>query len=272
MSDGILSPMTIQAAPARRAATATQQDTILALLERSKRRELPIRKTFLQQGRGRVRTPGPLASLVRNHDERALDLYLLVHAVCSGEGFDVTMPAGVWARSIGLANTSSGRSTISKAFRRLDELGLIERARDGSRAKATLLDEGGHGGAYDHPGPAKQPYLKVPYPYWEDGWHLKLDLRAKAVLLIALSLDDGFVLPIERAPDWYGISADTTNRGLLELRDAGLLDLQLTTKTAPLAPEGIAQEYHYTLQAPFGPMRQPIATVTKLKQKKVASS
>lgn len=167
------------------------------------------------------------------------------------------MPAGVWARAIGLANTGSGRSTVSKAFRRLDELGLVGRTRDGSRSKATLLDEGGHGGVYDHPGPAKQPYLKVAYPYWEASWHLKLDLRAKAVLLIALSLDDGFVLPIERAPDWYGISADTTNRGLLELRDAGLLDLQLTTKTAPLAPDGIAQESTTGSRRPSGRCASP---------------
>lgn len=81
--------------------------------------------------------------------------------MCSGDGFDVTMPAGVWARTIGLANTNSGRSTVSKALRRLDELGLIERSRDGSRSKATLLDESGHGDPSEHLGPSKQPYLKL---------------------------------------------------------------------------------------------------------------
>jgi hypothetical protein len=246
----------------------------MALLERSNRSELPIRKTFLQQGAGKVRIPGPVATLIRNHDERALDLYLLVHAVCSAGDFDITLPAGAWARAIGLGNTASGRSTVSKAFRRLEELRLLTRARDGSRAKVTLLDESGQVDdsgnllPYVHPGSLKHQYLKLPHSYWEESWHLRLDLRAKAVLLIALSLDDGFTLPIERAPDWYGISADTANRGLQDLRTHGLLELDISTKKAPLAPDGLTQVYRYTLKAPFGPLRKPVATVTKLKTKK----
>jgi len=224
----------------------------------------PIRKTFVQQGKGRVRTPGPLASLVRSHDERALDVYLLAHAVCSGGNFDVTLPVAVWARTIALSNSPSGRSTTSKAFRRLDDLSVVSRCRDGSRSKVTLLDESGSGDPYVHPGAAKEPYLKLPHAYWIDAWHHKLGLRAKAVLLVALSLDDGFVLPIERAPNWYGFSADTVNRGLLDLRGADLLQVEERVKTAPLAPEGIAQDYHYTLQPPFGPLRRPFATVTSL--------
>ncbi|HVL93809.1 MAG TPA: hypothetical protein VM264_10760, partial [Acidimicrobiales bacterium] len=73
--------------------TVTQADTIAALLERSKRAEVPIRKTFAQQGTGKVRDPGPLAGFVSNHDERALDLYLLAHAAASAEPFDVVLPA-----------------------------------------------------------------------------------------------------------------------------------------------------------------------------------
>jgi hypothetical protein len=46
--------------------TVTQADTIAALLERSKRAEVRIRKTFVQQGKGKVRDPGPMASLVSN--------------------------------------------------------------------------------------------------------------------------------------------------------------------------------------------------------------
>lgn len=266
--------MVIKAAPTSGAVAATQADTIMALLERSNRSEVPIRKTFLQQGAGKVRIPGPVATLIRNHDERALDLYLLVHAVCSAGDFDITLPAGAWARAIGLANNASGKSTVSKAFRRLEDLRLLRRARDGSRAKVTLLDESGQLDdsddllPYVHPAPLKQQYLKLPHAYWEDFWHLRLDLRAKAVLLIALSLDDGFTLPIERAPDWYGISADTANRGLQDLRTHGLLDLDISTKKAPLAPEGLTQVYRYTLKAPLGPLRKPVATVTTIKKKR----
>ncbi len=44
-----------------------------------------------------------------------------------------------------------------------------------------------------------------------------LSLPGKAVLLIAHSLRPGFALPVEKAPEWYGISADTAQRGLAEL-------------------------------------------------------
>jgi hypothetical protein len=247
---------------------ATQQETISALLERSNRTDVPIRKTFLQQGQGKKRDPGPVASLVSHHDERALDLYLLVHAIASGGDFDVTLAAGTWARALGLSASKSSLSAVSKAFRRLDDLGLLTRRRDGSRSKVTLLDESGSGDDYTHPATRRQAYLKLPHAYWDGQWHLTLDLPAKVVLLIALSLDDGFILPIDRVPAWYGISADTANRGLLTLQAADLLAFDLTYKTAPLAPAGYTQERHYTLRAPFGPLRQPLASVTTLKAAK----
>ena len=247
-----------------RVGPATPLETIAAVLERSGRTEVPIRKTFVQQGVGRARTPGPIASLVRNHDERATDLYLLAHAVCSAGEFDVTLAASLWCRTISLSNSQSSRSTVSKAFRRLEDLRLLARSRDRSRSKVTLLDESGDGAPYVHPASVKQVYLKLPHQYWTEEWHMKLGLRAKAMLMIALSLDDEFFLPIEKVPDWYGISADTANRGLLDLQNAGLLDVEKRTKKAPLAPEGIAQDFHYTLQPPFGPRRQPIAVVTSI--------
>jgi len=44
------------------------------------------------------------------------------------------------------------------------------------------------------------------------------------MLLVALSLPDGLYLPSEQADDWYGISPDSADRGLRELRKAALLD------------------------------------------------
>ena len=37
-----------------------------------------------------------------------------------------------------------------------------------------------------------------------------------------MSLMPPFVLPAERGPQWYGISADTIDRGLRQLRNEGL--------------------------------------------------
>lgn len=106
--------------------TVTQAETIAAFLERSKRADVPIRKTFVQQGQGKVRDPGPIASLVSNHDERALDLYLLAHAAASADPFDIVLPADTWARALGMSATASARSAVSKTFRRLELLGLDE--------------------------------------------------------------------------------------------------------------------------------------------------
>lgn len=244
---------------------ATQADTIKALLGRSKRTDVPIRKTFVQQGTGKIRDPGPLAALCSHHDERGLDLYLLIHAATSAEPFDVVLPAATWARTIGLSNTPSARSAVSKAITRLVDLDLVERGeRAGNKSRIVLLDEGGHGDDYTHPAKNRDRYLKLPHAYWTGGWHLTLTLPAKVMLLIALSLDDGFPLPIERARDWYRISPDTAQRGLAELDRLDLLDVDLQYKPAPLAPDGYTQDRHFTLKSPFGPLRQPLATVTKL--------
>lgn len=240
---------------------ATQDDTIEALFKRSKRRFVPIRKTFVQQGQGKVRVPGPLASFVAHSDPRALELYLLIHAAASSAPFDVAHPAAVWARALGLPLTKSSCSAVSKALRRIEQLRLITRVRAGSKAKLTLLDEGGNGDAYLHPSGKHQPYFKLSFSYWTSGLHHRLSMPAKAILMISLSLDDDFILPIEKGPDWYGISADTVQRGLDEISREDLLDIRYVRKKAPLAPLGYTQDRHYTLKPPFGPLRKPLAQV-----------
>ena len=57
----------------------------------------------------------------------------------------------------------------------------------------------------------------------------------------------GFALPVEKAPDWYGISADTAQRGLSELVRRGALKRARTPKKAPLAPQGFTYDSRYTL-------------------------
>ncbi|MGH9269257.1 MAG: hypothetical protein ACRD0D_13920, partial [Acidimicrobiales bacterium] len=125
---------------------------------------------------------------------------------------------------------------MSKAFRRLEGLGLVARERSGSRARVILRIEDGSTDGYTHPAAKRERYLKLPHTYWEQGWHLRLSLRAKVMLLVALSLDDGFVMPAERAPAWYGVSSDTAQRGLAELCTQCVLDADLGHKKAPLAP------------------------------------
>ena len=76
--------------------------------------------------------------------------------------------------------------------------------------------EDGSGELYEHPHRAgSDRWLQLPYAYWLEGHALALSLPAKAMLLIALSLPDGFYLPSERADELVpGISPDSADRGM----------------------------------------------------------
>jgi hypothetical protein len=232
----------------------TQQETIQDLLARSKRQEVPIRWTFVQRGsRGRPE-PGPLAEFVGNHDERGLDLYLLVHAVASAKPWNVDLPAGVWARMLGLPG-DNGPSAVSKVWRRLEDRGLISRERVRREASVTLLREDGTGAPYTHPGAksGRSPYFKLPFAYWEDGWYRRLRPPGKAMLLIALSLEDDFILPEDKAEPWYGVSADFAGKGLRALKKLEVLSAKTDYRKTPLTVTGWTEERSYTLRPPFGP-------------------
>jgi len=229
----------------------------MGLLDRAgrSRRAAPIDKRFLQQGTESIRKPGPLAALVRHHADRALELFLLGHAVASAPPYDVTEAADVWARTLDLGRTDSSRTTVSKTFARLDTTHhLMERTREGRRLRVTLLAADGSGDPYEPPGSDPEGrYLTLPFAYWEQGWHRKLTLPGKAFLLIGLSLLDGFNLPSNKGPDWYGLSEDTVEKGAADLLEHNLVRVERAPKKAPLAPAGYTIENRYTLLPPFGP-------------------
>ncbi len=114
------------------------------------------------------------------------------------------------------------------------------------------MREDGSGEPYVHLGEAKHPYLQLPVAYWvndDENWSSTLSLPAKAMLLIGLSLRPGFMLPVEKAPDWYGVSADSAQRGLAELERRGALSRSRVKKKAPLTPLGFTTDSHFTLVA-----------------------
>jgi hypothetical protein len=236
--------------------TTTPQATLEAFLEGSGRwgEATPIRKGFLQRKVSGKILPGPLATLVRRHDELGLVLYLLLVTAATAYPWDCTREAVVWARALNL-QVKDGYDTvaISRAWRRLEALGLVKRQRKGRSSSPHLLREDGSRQKYTR----GSPYFRLPFAFWREGWHQRLHLPGKAMLLIALDLPDDFRLPTERAKDWYGISADTAERGLQELRDHDLLTARKAYRAAPLTAAGYPVENRYTLKPPFFSSRRP---------------
>jgi hypothetical protein len=232
---------------------ATTQQTIEALLQASKRDVLPLSYRFVQHRTKEDKgIAGPLAEFVKAHNLRGLHQYLLAHAAASGGEFEVSRDSRIWARALALnEEKSSSRAAVSKGWNWLEQRKLISRGRRGRLSKITLLSDDGSGSRYQHPADLSQPYLALPYAFWRQGWHERLDLSATAVLLIGMTLRPGFILPQSHVQEWYGISAATLSKGIKALRKADLLAVKRDTEVAPLAPNGFRHVYHYTVLEPF---------------------
>ena len=223
------------------------------LLGQTQRHAVPIRRAFVQLGRGEMATPGPLASFIASHDERGLDAYLFMHALASSPPWECEYPSGMWIRALGLADTAtlrSARALVSKIMRRLQDRKLIQRGRSGRLSAVTLLREDGSGTTYEHPY-AEGNYFKLPHVYWLKGHYRTLSLPAKVMLLIALSLPDGFYLPYERAKPWYGISGDTAGRGFRELVKARILVAEQRWQRNDRSDTGWVELRQYRLVGPY---------------------
>jgi hypothetical protein len=216
---------------------------------------VPIARSFLQR-RQAGGGAAPLSWFVKARRGRALDLYLLAHALASTDPYDVALSARKWAVALGLPDTLSSRVFISATWTWLEDHALIRTERDGRMRRVWLLSESGSGEPYRHGGSHRQlDYFKLPYAYWIDGWSEQLDLPATAVLLIALSLPSTFVLPQHRGAEWYGLSRDTLRRGLRTLSSHGLLATQVTLRAAPRSPTGATEQRRYKLTGPFARKR-----------------
>jgi hypothetical protein len=136
-------------------------------------------------------------------------------------------------------------------MRRLCDRNLVSRRRAGRCASITLLREDGTGAPYRHPFDTHETWLRLPHAYWHDRHYVDWSLRAKVMLLIALSLPKTFYLPHDKAPSWYGISADSADRGLRELHTAGVLVSTYEWMNAPRSDTGWARRVTYKLVGPY---------------------
>ncbi|MCP9489945.1 MAG: hypothetical protein MSC31_08725 [Solirubrobacteraceae bacterium MAG38_C4-C5] len=233
-----------------------QQAAIQALLERSGRDGVPLRRSFTQlrtRGGGR----GPLAAFVTGRRRNAFDLYLLAHAAASAPPWDVALDAAVWARLLGIS-ASSATTVLGRQWPWLEKQRLVEAQIHERNHKVVLLREDGSGQPYTHPGAstptegAEGDYFTLPHLYWHAGWYGQMDLATRVVLLIALSRPPGeFILPIEHAANWYGFSAESMRHGLKTLQLLGLLEHRTLTFPAPLSRLGYRTERRYRLSGPL---------------------
>jgi hypothetical protein len=229
-----------------------RQAAISELLRRSARDWIPIRRDFVQAP-GRRGGPGSLATFVSERRGRALDLYLLARVLASQEPWDATLAAPVWARLLGLEGKNAA-SLISRNWSWLEQRRLISTRRKARLREITILREDGSGLPYEHPGATGEGfYFKLPHAYFSAGYPDRMGLAAKAVLLISLSLEDDFVLPLDHAPRWYGLSRDSVKTGLKTLRLLGLLDARSQRKPAPLSPLGYTTQRYYRVRPPLRP-------------------
>lgn len=185
---------------------------------------MPIRHSFVQRGpRGESR-PGPLSELVRRNQSRALDLYLLLCAVAGAGDYSATDWAANWARALGLYDQKAGTTAVSRAWKTLKDLNLVESTRgEEGKAKITKLLEDGSGDPYRPPGKGDY-YFQLPFWYWRDRLHEKLTPPGKAMLLIALDMrSDEFALVQDKISEWYGPSPESVRKGIDELVSHGVL-------------------------------------------------
>lgn len=229
------------------------------LLNSVRRPFVPIRHTFVQQPRGSASRAGMVSKLVTAHNQRALDAILMVLAlepVLEG----TPLPNNTWAALLS-ADTGPAVPTtaVSKTWRALEEeYQLIQR---GTRLKklATIrpLAEDGSGKPYSRPGLSAKGttgYFVLPHAYWWDGWNEKLTLPAKAMLLVHLSATQQtpvLAMGYEQAPEWYGLSERTAERGIRELRSTGLLKEHGQKVAEARSATGFTVRYHRFLLDDF---------------------
>lgn len=231
---------------------ATSDETLDDLLTYSRqgRTSTPIRRSFLQDTQGRGQ-PAPLEALVTQRRALALDLLLLLHCGAGRTPWDVALPAMAWARALDMPETAGSETTVSKNWTWLEENDLLRSERYQRMRKVYLLKEDGSGDEYVRSSGEARGFFRLPFAYFTERWHKKLKLPGKAVLLIALSQKPTFNLVTERAAEWYGVSADTLQRGLDDLQQLELLRVWTKARKAPRARLGFTIDHHYQLKKPF---------------------
>jgi len=152
-----------------------------------------------------------------------------------------------------LGDSKSAEQRLSRTLTRLIEKhNLIRRTKTRLGVKVQLLKEDGSGAKYSPPsGGKKDPYFQLPLEYWLADHYITLRTPGKAMLLVALGEMGEFSLPVAQVNNWYGLSQETANRGLDELKARVLICSHSRFAKAPLHPAGRRRLKLWRLLAPY---------------------
>jgi len=244
---------------------ATPQDTRKELLQFTARHYTQIRHVFVQLPDRDKPRPSMVGHMVHERKHRALILYLLLLTIWPWlkERRD-PFEAAIWLRALDSSDvpdspsgTTWSSSTLSRAWTDLGDMGLVTTKRESRLVRVTPRREDG-GDDYTTPGGRKDRwnvYFTLPEEFWLEGWFAKLSLPALAMLLTIAketSNQPETRLPYESAPEWYGISPKSAQKGLKELDEHNLLHIRIETKKSALSPTGKTVRFWYSLTGEFG--------------------
>jgi hypothetical protein len=228
---------------------ADVSEPLKAILKFSGRGYTNVRHVLVQRPASSPHRASSLAIMVNQRKSRPLLLYLLLLTAWNFLGKNTGPPitATVWAEAL---TYPEGRKwtepTVSSTWKYLIEKDLVRAEHVGRRLAVTPRREDG-ASEYTNPGQVTndryETYWTLPGSFWLDGHFARLHLPGIAALLILLSgtseKPEMWLSP-EYAPQWYGISTRTMQRGLGELKDLGLVNVtyqrnSLASKTSKTA-------------------------------------
>jgi hypothetical protein len=164
----------------------------------------------------------------------------------------------VWVRAL---TTTTGLtwspSTLSRAWTELQADGLITRRREHRlvrvepRREDARADYAPPRGASDR----WNTYFVLPDDFWHEETFGELSFPALAMLLIIAgetSKKAEVDFAYDWAPDRYGLSPKSAQKGIKELEGRGLLHRREEWIPAPLSATGYTTRTHYSLTGPYG--------------------
>lgn len=239
------------------------QDTRTEMLRLSARGYSVLRRLLVQLPDEKLDERGStLGRMVTERRHRALQLYLLLLTCWPWLGTrKQPLPAAVWIRALTSSDSKAptwSASTLSRAWKDLEELQLLEkRAREARAVRVVPRREDGKE-AYEPPAGRRSRehlYFVLPDAFWKDELFAKLTLPGLAMLLIIAKETNSakeMYLPLHMAQEWYGISAKTAQNGLNNLKEHGLLHVRKEPIKAPLSKTGWTTRYWYSLIGDYG--------------------